>query len=103
VAGEPRSCELVRYRLQDIRLKGAWGGPAALELFSHAIGNVAKLPVLNVLSGTHFVADVTLGIGEVVHDYLAQGREAPVQNPSVATAPATGAAAAALTHRRCGG
>jgi len=52
------------------------------------MGNVAKLLVLNVLSGTHFVADVTLGIGEVVHDYLAQGREAPVQNPSLATEPA---------------
>jgi len=33
--------------------------------------NVAKLPVLNVLSGTNFVADVTLGIGEVMHGYLA--------------------------------
>ena len=83
-----RICELVRYRWQDVRLKSAWGGPAALQLFAHAMGNVAKLPVLNVLSGTHFVADVTLGIGEVVHDYLAQGREAPVQNPSLATEPA---------------
>jgi acetoacetate decarboxylase len=35
------------------------------------MGNVAKLPVLDVFSGTHFVADVTLGIGEAVHDYLA--------------------------------
>lgn len=87
VDGGPRICELVRYRWQDVRLKGAWGGPVALQLFAHALGNVAKLPVLNVLSGTHFIADVTLGIGEVVHDYLAQGREAPVQNPSFATEP----------------
>jgi hypothetical protein len=29
------------------------------------LGNVAKRPVLNVLSGTHFGADVTLGLGEV--------------------------------------
>jgi acetoacetate decarboxylase len=36
-----------------------------------ALGNVAKFAVLNVLSGTHFVADVTLGTGEVVHGYLA--------------------------------
>ncbi|MGH6810835.1 MAG: acetoacetate decarboxylase [Methylocella sp.] len=71
VDGRPRICELVRYRWQDVRLKGAWSGPAALQLFAHAMGNVAKLPVLNVRSGTNFVADVTLGIGEVVHDYLA--------------------------------
>jgi acetoacetate decarboxylase len=86
VDGGPRICELVRYRWQDVGLKGAWGGPAALQLFAHALGNVAKLPVLNVLSGTNFVADVTLGDGEVVHDYLAQGRE--TQNPSFATEPA---------------
>jgi hypothetical protein len=30
-----------------------------------ALGNAAKRPVLNVLSGTHFAADVTLGMGEV--------------------------------------
>ncbi|MGH7843116.1 MAG: hypothetical protein ACREQT_16565 [Candidatus Binataceae bacterium] len=52
------------------------------------MGNVAKLPVLNVLLGTHFVADVTLGIGEVVHDYLTRRREAPVQNLSLAAEPA---------------
>jgi acetoacetate decarboxylase len=28
---------------------------------------------LDVLSGTHFVADLTPGVGEVVHDYLAWG------------------------------
>jgi acetoacetate decarboxylase len=68
VDGGPRICELVRYRWHDVTLKGAWGEPAALQLFTHAMGNAAKLPVLNVLSGTRFVADVTLGIGEVVHD-----------------------------------
>ncbi len=68
--------------LQDVSLKGAWGGHAVLELFAHALGNVAKLPVLNVLSGMHFVGDVTLGLGEVVHDYLARDQETPVQNTS---------------------
>jgi acetoacetate decarboxylase len=71
VDGSPRICELVRYRWQDVHVKGTWGGPAALQLFAHALGNVARLPVLDVLSGTHFAADVTLGDGEVVHDYLA--------------------------------
>jgi acetoacetate decarboxylase len=73
VDGKPRICELVRYRWQDVRLKCAWSGPAALQLFAHAIGKFAKLPVLDVLSGAHFVAVVTLGMGEVVHDYLVQG------------------------------
>ena len=89
VGGGPRIRELVRYRWQDVSLKGAWGSPAALQLFAHAMGNVSKLPVLDVLSGTHFIADVTLGLGEVVHDYLAQGREdASVQGDSLAAEPA---------------
>ena len=82
VDGKARICELVRYRWRDGALKGAWGGPVALQLFAHAMGNVSKLPVLEVLSGTHFVADVTLGLGEVVHDYLAAGQEAPVRSLS---------------------
>lgn len=71
VDGSPRICELVRYFYEDVALKGAWEGPAALELFHHALAPVAELPVLKVLSATHIVADVTLGLGTVVHDYLA--------------------------------
>jgi acetoacetate decarboxylase len=32
---------------------------------------VSELPVLQVVSSLHFVADLTLGLGEVVYDYLA--------------------------------
>jgi len=71
VDGTPRICELVRYYLSDITLKGAWTGPAALELHPHALAPVADLPVLEVLSAVHLVADLTLNLGEVVHDYLA--------------------------------
>ncbi len=67
----PRICELVRYYMTDITVKGAWEGPGGLELFDHALAPVAKLPVLEVLSAVHIVADLTLGLGEVVHDYLA--------------------------------
>ena len=67
----PRICELVRYHLEDITVKGAWAGPAALELFEHALAPVARLPVLEVISATHILADLTLGLGQVVHDYLA--------------------------------
>ena len=66
----PRICELVRYYLTDITVKGAWSGPAGLELFDHALAPVAELPVREVLSATHILADLTLGLGEVVHDYL---------------------------------
>ena len=71
VDGSPRICELVRYHLRDITLKGAWTGPAKLELHPHALAPVASLPVREVLSAVHLIADLTLDLGEVVHDYLA--------------------------------
>jgi acetoacetate decarboxylase len=71
VDGTARICELVRFHLEDITVKGAWTGPAALDLCSHALAPVAELPVLQVLSAKHVVADLTLGLGTVVHDYLA--------------------------------
>jgi acetoacetate decarboxylase len=67
-----RVCELVRYYLEDITVKGAWEGPAALQLFEHALAPVAQLPVREVISGVHILTDLTLGLGTVVHDYLAQ-------------------------------
>jgi acetoacetate decarboxylase len=70
VDGSPRICELVRYFLKDITVKGAWSGPAGLELFDHALAPVAELPVREVISATHILTDLTLGLGEVVHDYL---------------------------------
>jgi len=66
----PRVCELVRYYLQDITIKGAWRGPAALQFFEHAQCDVARLPVHEVMSASHFETDLTLGLGEVVFDYL---------------------------------
>lgn len=71
VDGMPRICELVRYYLADLTVKGAWSGPASLELHPHALAPVADLPVLEVLSAVHILADLTLNLGEVVHDYLA--------------------------------
>lgn len=70
VDGTPRICELVEYYLEDITVKGAWNGPAALDLHAHALAPVLELPVLEVLSGLHILADLTLGLGKVVHDYL---------------------------------
>ncbi len=70
VDGSARICELVEYYLQDVTLKGAWTGPAALSLMPHALAPVAELPVLEIVSATHLVADLTLGLGTVAHDYL---------------------------------
>jgi len=72
VDGTARICELVRYFCEDITVKGAWEGPAALELFQHALAPVASLPVREIISGVHIQSDLTLGLGEVVHDYLAK-------------------------------
>lgn len=66
----PRICELVRYFATDITVKGAWEGPAGLELHHHALAPLADLPVREVVSAVHILTDLTLGLGEVVHDYL---------------------------------
>ncbi|WP_431302974.1 acetoacetate decarboxylase [Sediminicoccus sp. BL-A-41-H5] len=75
VDGTPRICELVEYALEDVTLKGAWSGPGALSLMPHALAPVAELPVLEIVSATHILADLTLGLGRVVHDYLNPGKE----------------------------
>src|ERR1700704_196540 len=72
VDGTPRICELVRYYLEDITLKEAWTGPAALGLFPPALADVARLPVREVISALHFKTDLTLGLGTVAFAYLAE-------------------------------
>lgn len=74
VDGSPRICELVRYFTTQVALKGAWSAPGSLELHPHALAPVADLPVLKVESALHFIADLTLGLGEVVYDYLSPER-----------------------------
>lgn len=66
----PRICELVEYYLEDVTIKGAWEGPGGLELHHHALAPVAELPVHEVVSAAHIMADLTLGLGKVVHDYM---------------------------------
>jgi len=84
LSGTPRICELVEYRLEDVMIKGAWAGPAALHLSPHALAPVADLPVLEVVSAIHILADLTLGLGKVVHDYLRlPSRQAPRFNEIV--------------------
>ena len=68
--GSPRICELVCYYLTDLEIQGAWKGPSKLELFPHAMAPVANLPIHKVISATHFIANLTLDLGEVVVNYL---------------------------------
>ena len=63
-------CLHVEYYLEDVTVKGAWSGPAGLELHDHALAPVAELPVREVVSAVHILADLTLGLGKVVHNYL---------------------------------
>nr|NGX34051.1 putative acetoacetate decarboxylase [Candidatus Anoxychlamydiales bacterium] len=70
VNGKLKICELVQYATKNIKIKGAWTGPASLELHPHSLAPVANLPVLEVVSAIHFISDLTLGYGKVVYDYL---------------------------------
>lgn len=62
--------QLIGYRLEDIRLKSAHTGEARLHLIPHVNAPVADLPVRKVVSGLHFLADIVLPFGQVLHDYL---------------------------------
>jgi acetoacetate decarboxylase len=69
IDGSQAICQLVGYNLVDIQLKGAWSGPARLQLHAHVNAPVADLPVRKALGALHFIADLTLPYGRVLHDY----------------------------------
>ena len=70
---KPRICELVRSQITDMTIKGAWAGPARLQLFEHVLAPLADLPVREVVSASHLLCDLTLGRPALVHDYLSEG------------------------------
>lgn len=70
----PRICELVRSQITSMTIKGAWSGPARLQLFEHVLAPLADLPVREVVAATHILTDLVLGRPALVHDYL-EGRE----------------------------
>ncbi|MDD1724824.1 MAG: acetoacetate decarboxylase [Methanospirillum sp.] len=69
VDGRPKIRQLVQYRLGNVSVKGAWTGPADLQLFHHALAPVADIPVKRVISGVHFISDLTLLPGTVEYEY----------------------------------
>jgi acetoacetate decarboxylase len=62
--------QLVAYNVEEVALKGAWKGQARLHLVPHVNAPVADLPVKKMIGGTHFITDLTLPYGRVLHDYL---------------------------------
>lgn len=68
--GDYDAAQLVAYNLEDIRVKGAWTGPARLHLIPHVNASVADLPILKILDGLHMIADLVLPNGRILHDYL---------------------------------
>lgn len=70
VDGQLAIAQLVAYNLTDIQVQGAWSGPARLHLVPHVNAPVADLPVREIVGGLHFIANLTLPYGRVLHDYL---------------------------------
>ena len=70
VDGSLAIAQLVAYNMIEINIKGAWKGPARLHLIPNVNAPVADLPVKKVVTGMHFIVDITLPYGRVLHDYL---------------------------------
>jgi len=71
IDGKPEICQLVALNLTDITVKGSWRGPGRLHLVPHVNAPVADLPVRRVVDAHHFIADLTLPYGRVLHNYIA--------------------------------
>lgn len=71
VDGTQRVLELVNCKIGQVKVREAWSGRASLQLNPHCFSDMHELPVLEVLSAVHFVADLSIENREVVHDYLA--------------------------------
>ncbi|MBM3490702.1 MAG: acetoacetate decarboxylase [Alphaproteobacteria bacterium] len=70
VDGRPAIAQLVAYNLTEVTVKGSWISPARLHLIPHINAPVADLPIKRITGGRHFIADLTLPFGRVLHDYL---------------------------------
>jgi acetoacetate decarboxylase len=72
INGKPAIAQLVGINFADVNIKGAWSGPARLELIPAVNCPLADLPVEKIIGGLHMVTDMTLPYGRVLHDYLAK-------------------------------
>ncbi len=76
VDGRLEVCQLVAINLTDIVPKGSWMGPGRLHLVPHVNAPVADFPVRRVVGAHHYIADLTLPFGRVVHDYIREAEAA---------------------------
>jgi acetoacetate decarboxylase len=76
IDGAPAICQLVALNLSEITVKGSWRGPGRLHLIPHVNAPVADFPVRRVVEAHHFIADLTLPYGRVLHDYVAEAKAA---------------------------
>jgi acetoacetate decarboxylase len=84
--GGLRASHLVRTQISDIVVKGAWTGPARLQLFEHVMAPLADLPVLEVVSASHIITDLTLSPVSPVYDYLAGAVSGAQHDPAAGAA-----------------
>lgn len=66
----PQVADLVRTQITDVTVKEAWTAPARLQLFEHVLAPLADLPIREVISASHILADLTLAPAQPVHNYL---------------------------------
>jgi acetoacetate decarboxylase len=62
--------QLVSFNMTNIKVKGAWAGPARLHFVPHVHAPLADLPIKRIIGGSHFIADMSLPYGKVEYDYL---------------------------------
>jgi acetoacetate decarboxylase len=62
--------QLVEVDFNNIQVKEAFEGPAALDLISHVHAPIADIPVKEIIGGYSIVCDVVMPQGRVIHDYL---------------------------------
>ncbi len=70
VDGTPAIKQITARNLENVNVYEVWTGPATLELRPNAQAPVYRLPVVDVVAGFYWVADFTLPMGSVWHDYL---------------------------------
>ncbi len=68
----PEVMQLASTTLQNVNVKQVYKGAATLEFFPSPVDRFCDIPIKSVLGGFLYTADLTLGDGEVVHNYLEQ-------------------------------
>ncbi len=70
VDGTPRICELVEYYLEDVTSRAPGPARRRCRWTRTRWRRSPSCRCCEVVSAVHILADLTLGLGNVVHDYL---------------------------------